>query len=88
MDCKYINQNDIHEQYLLKRLNKDENSEYLQHIETCDSCKFKLESERQTLQSIRHFGKSEMKSEIARKVAELKTKENQISWDMILKVPK
>jgi hypothetical protein len=86
MDCKFINQNDIHERYLLDRLDETEKSEYLTHLNSCDSCKSKMNSEKETQDSIRHFGKSEMKSEIAKQVSELKKKEKSISWDMILKV--
>ena len=86
MDCKFINQNDIHERYLLDRLTESEKSEYLTHLNSCESCKNKLDSEKELLSSVRHFGKSEMKSEISRQVAEIKSKKQNISWDMILKV--
>ena len=86
MDCKYINQNDIHERYLLDRLNESEKAKYLSHLKSCKTCKNTLESEKEVVGSILHFGKSEMKSEIARQVAEIKSKEKNVSWDMILKV--
>lgn len=86
MDCKYIKEQDIHERYLLERLDESEKAEYREHLNSCDSCKNKLNSEKIALSSIRHFGKREMKSEIARQVADIKSRENNISWDMILKV--
>jgi hypothetical protein len=86
MDCKFINENDICERYLLDRLNENEKAEYLSHLNSCDSCKSKLDSEKDLLASVRHFGKTEMKSEIAKQVAEIRSKEKDVSWDMILKV--
>jgi len=86
MDCKFIKQNDIHERYLLDRLSDNEKAEYLSHLKSCKACKNTLDSEKEILNSVRHFGKSEMKSEIAKQVAEIKSREKNISWDMILKV--
>jgi len=86
MDCKYIEQNDFHEKYLLDRLGENEKAEYLSHLNSCKTCKNRLDSEKEIIGSVRHFGKSEMKSEIAKQVAEIKSREKNISWDMILKV--
>jgi len=86
MDCKYIEQNDIHEKYLLDKLNGNEKAEYLSHLNSCEICKNTLDSEKNIIGTVRHFGKIEMKSEIARQVAEIKSREKNVSWDMILKV--
>ena len=86
MDCKFINQNDIHERYLLDRLTESEKAEYLSHLNACESCKSKLESEKELIGSVRHFGKKEIKSEIAKQVTAIKSKKKDVSWDMILKV--
>lgn len=86
MDCKYIKQNDIHEKYLLNKLNNNEKAEYLSHLSSCDICKNTLENEKEIIHSVRHFSKIEMKSEISRQVAEIKSREKDVSWDMILKV--
>jgi hypothetical protein len=86
MECKFINQNNIHERYLLDRLSDREKIEYLSHLNTCESCKDEMKSEKEFLGSVRHFGKDEMKFEIARQVAAIKSKQLDVSWDMILKV--
>ncbi len=86
MDCKYIKQNDIHEKYLFDRLNETDKSEYLSHLKKCAECQSKLEVEKEMIASIRHIGKNEMKSEIAKQAAAIKSKEIKISWDMILKI--
>ena len=86
MDCKYIKQNDIHEKYLFDRLNETDKSEYLSHLKKCAECQSNLEVEKEMIASIRHIGKNEMKSEIAKQAAAIKSKEIKISWDMILKV--
>lgn len=86
MDCKFINQNDVHERYLLNRLTEIEKSEYLTHLNSCESCKSKLDSEKELVISVRHFAKNEMKSEIVKQIIEIKSRRNDVSWDMILKV--
>lgn len=86
MDCKFISQNDFLERYLLDRLTESEKAEYLSHLTACESCKSKLESEKELIGSVRHFGKKEMKSEIAKQVTAIKSKKKDVDWDMILKV--
>lgn len=86
MDCKYINQNDVHELYLLDRLEGNKKKEYLDHIKTCKTCYAQFEQQRLLISSVRSFGKREMKDEISRQVKELKSKPPSINWDMILKI--
>ncbi|MFC2088177.1 hypothetical protein ACFLSX_01115 [Calditrichota bacterium] len=86
MDCKYIDQNDIHELYLLDRLEDRTKKQYLKHLKECKSCFTEFEKQRLFISSVRNIGNREMKSEISRQVQELKAKKSRFDWDMILKV--
>ncbi len=86
MDCNYIQQNEIHEEYLLNRLPESEKYRYEKHIAECSSCKQELEKQKQLIASIRAIGKQEMKNEIKTQVEEVKAQQKSIDWQMILKV--
>lgn len=86
MDCNYIQQNEIHEKYLLNQLTEAEKTEYKKHIEECSSCREKLQNQTEIIQGIREIGFQEMKSEIQRQAEEVKTQKKTADWQMILKV--
>lgn len=88
MNCQYIQQNDFHENYLLGRLSKAEESEYEKHIEGCDSCREELAKQRTLIGGIQAVGRQEMKQQIREQVEELREqpRTNGSKWQMILKI--
>ena len=86
MDCRYIQQNEIHEKYLLNRLADAEKAEYEKHIEDCTLCRKELERQREIIEGIREIGLQEMKNEIHQQVEHLKAERKSVDWQMILKI--
>lgn len=86
MDCSYIQQNEIHEKYLLNRLAEAEKAEYEKHIEDCTLCQKELEKQRTIIEGIREIGFQEMKNEIHQQVALVKAERKSVDWQMVLKV--
>jgi hypothetical protein len=88
MDCHHIQQNELHEKYLLGRLSKPEKSEYEKHLEGCEACREELAKQRAVIAGIRAAGRVEMKLRIRQQVGELRERQQSpgSKWQMILKI--
>ena len=88
MDCHQIQQNELHEQYLLGRLSKTEKSEYEKHLEGCGACREELAKQKTVIAGIQAVGRKEMKLRIRDQVDELREQPGTIGskWQMILKI--
>jgi hypothetical protein len=88
MDCQHIQKNELHERYLLGRLEEAERSEYEKHIERCGSCRDELAKHKTLISGIQAVGREEMKQQIREQVGELKKRPGSdgSKWQMILKI--
>jgi len=86
MTCKYNNDTETFENYLLDRIPQTERTDFETHLKTCEACRTKLEKEKLLLASLREIGKREMKDEIRRQVLLKQSKKTFTDWGMILKV--
>ncbi|NQU66322.1 MAG: carboxypeptidase-like regulatory domain-containing protein [Candidatus Marinimicrobia bacterium] len=66
MDCKTIQQNDIHEKYLLGKLENSVKDKYLTHLQECHKCQQELDDLKILIEGIQTAGEIEMKQEIQR----------------------
>ena len=80
MDCSFILQNEIHEKYLLGRLNAAEQEEYKQHLEQCDNCRRELERQKELIGGIRAQATLDMKREIKLQAEKLRTERPKQDW--------
>lgn len=85
MACRYILQDDFHEQYLLGKLDEETIKTFDAHLDNCDSCQKKLSADRMLIAGIRGAGRMEMKSEIRRQVRQAGAVSSS-DWAMIYKV--
>lgn len=86
MDCKYIKNHDLHEKYLLNKLEEEEKQQYKKHLLECKNCTAELEKQRLIIMGIRQIGRKEMKLEISRQVAEKRSQKKQYNWTLVLKI--
>ena len=88
MDCQHIQQNELHEKYLLAQLEESEKSGYEKHIETCSSCREELAKQKTMIAGIQAAGREEMKQQLRKQVKELREQEftSGSKWQMILKI--
>ena len=86
MDCKYILQNEIHEKYLLGKLEESEKDEYKKHLQECESCRKESEKQRLLINGIREIGRREMRDEISRQVEKERSGKTTVNWGMLLKI--
>jgi len=87
MDCQYIIKNDLHEKYILGKLDETEKREYEAHLQKCVSCQREYQKQKLLISAIRRIGKQEMKQEIHLQLEPTsQEKRNDANWGMILKV--
>ena len=85
MDCNFIEKNEMHEKYLLHKLNPADKMEYEQHLQDCTHCQKELEHQRLIIGGLRQMGREEMKLEIKRQVELHRQKSTGVNWSLILK---
>ena len=85
MDCNFIEKNEMHEKYLLHKLNPADKKEYEQHLQGCTHCQKELEHQRLIIGGLRQMGREEMKLEIKRQVELHRQKSTGVNWSLILK---
>lgn len=86
MDCRYIREYDLGENYLLRRLSEGQRREFEAHVRSCVRCQRELAGQQQLLAALRHAGKQEMKAEIARQVANLQESRPRWNWTAYAKI--
>lgn len=82
----HITQNDLHEKYLLHRLESSEKTEYEKHLLECESCRKELEIQRLLISHVREIGRQQMKAEIREQAILAKTSTSQTNWPALIKI--
>ena len=85
MDCDYIFQNELHEQFLLHRLAEAEKDAYETHVNECAACRNAQLKQLKVIQGIREVGREDLKAEITRQVQHKKSG-LRLGWSIPVKV--
>lgn len=85
MDCKYIQERDLHAAYLMGRLEELKKKEYEVHLKNCPRCREEQEKERRLTAALKEAGREEMKAEIRRQVEARKSAKKEFDWTVVLK---
>ena len=86
MDCDYILEHDLHEQYILSQIEESDRERYEHHLETCESCRVELENQRQIILALKETGRMEMKKEIRRQLERSRAQRRDIDWAKLSKI--
>jgi len=80
MNCTHIAQNEMHEKYILGRLNEADKAGYERHIERCASCRRELEQQKRLIASIRSQARLDMMREIKAQAEKLRGQKPKPNW--------
>jgi len=80
MNCADIKKNEMHEKYILGRLNAEERKDYRRHLEQCAACQAELEREKELIAVIRAQAKRDMKREIKTQAEKLRRQKPSPDW--------
>lgn len=86
MNCQYIKDHELHEKYILEKMEIEEREEYLKHLKSCDNCRKELEKQQLIIGGIREIGRTEMKREIQKQIAIQRSQVDRMNWGMVLKI--
>ncbi|RQW01516.1 MAG: hypothetical protein EH225_09480 [Calditrichaeota bacterium] len=86
MNCRYKNNPEIYENFILNRLSGEEKEQFLEHVKGCAFCREELKKQQTIITAIRRSGSEEMKKEIRAQVAGARKKSSDIDWSMYLKI--
>lgn len=86
MECQIILRNELHEKYILDRLDDLEKAEYEAHLDYCKTCKTELEEQQALITGVREAAKNKMKAEIRRQVEIREINPPGIDWATVSKI--
>lgn len=86
MSCRYIDNPDIYEDYILERLGVLKKEEFEEHLKECPDCRKELERQRTLIMVLREIGKEEMKREIKAQAENWASKGSRFDWSLYMKI--
>lgn len=86
MTCNEIRQQELLENYILGRLDDEQQKALEAHLKQCDSCRKKLEQERYLISGIRKRAREELKQALHEEVARQKSSPKKQDWTLYFKV--